>query len=30
MATFQTTVGGLGVRRMKIKRYEVSSVGPLR
>jgi quinol monooxygenase YgiN len=30
MATFQTTVGGLGVRRMTIKRYEVSSVGPLR
>jgi len=30
MATFQTSVGGLGVRRMTIKRYEVSSVGPLR
>jgi hypothetical protein len=30
MASFQTAVGGLGVRRIAIKRYEVSSVGPLR
>jgi hypothetical protein len=30
MATFQTAVAGLGVRRMTIRRYEVSSVGPLR
>lgn len=30
MATFQAAVGGLGVKRMKIQRYEVSAVGPLR
>lgn len=30
MTTFQTVVGGLGVTRLTIKRYEVSSVGPLR
>ena len=30
MASFQAAVGGLGVKRMKIQRYEVSAVGPLR
>jgi len=30
MATFQKAVAGLGVRRMAIQRYEVSSVGPVR
>ena len=30
MASFQAAVGGLGVKRMKVQRYEVSSVGPLR
>ncbi len=30
MASFQKAVGGLGVKRMSIQRYEVSSVGPLR
>lgn len=30
MASFQKSVGGLGVTRMSIQRYEVSSVGPLR
>jgi len=30
MATFQATVGGLGVKEMKVKRYEVASVGPVR
>jgi quinol monooxygenase YgiN len=29
MAKFQRVVGGLGVREMKVQRYEVSSVGPL-
>jgi quinol monooxygenase YgiN len=30
MAAFQKAVAGLGVRRMAIQRYEVSSVGPVR
>jgi quinol monooxygenase YgiN len=30
MAQFQKTVGGLGVREMKVQRYEVSKVGPIR
>jgi len=30
MAAFQKAVASLGVRRMAIQRYEVSSVGPLR
>jgi quinol monooxygenase YgiN len=30
MAKFQAAVGGLGVREMKVQRYEVASVGPLR
>jgi quinol monooxygenase YgiN len=30
MKRFQGVVGGLGVKEMKIQRYEVSSVGPLR
>ena len=30
MAAFQAAVGGLGVKRVAIQRYEVSSVGPLR
>lgn len=30
MAAFQKQVGGLGVLEMKVQRYEVSSVGPLR
>jgi quinol monooxygenase YgiN len=30
MAAFQAAVAGLGVEQMKIQRYEVSSVGPLR
>jgi quinol monooxygenase YgiN len=30
MASFQKAVGGLGVREMKVQRYEVSKVGPLR
>jgi len=30
MARFQQAVGGLGVREMKVQRYEVASVGPLR
>ncbi len=29
MATFQAKVAGFGVKEMKVKRYEVSSVGPL-
>ena len=29
MAKFQGVVGSLGVREMKIQRYEVASVGPL-
>jgi len=30
MATFQATVGGLGVLEMDVKRYDVSAVGPVR
>ena len=30
MARFQQAVGGLGVREMKVQRYEVSKVGPIR
>jgi quinol monooxygenase YgiN len=30
MAEFQKAVGGLGVREMKVQRYEVSKVGPIR
>ena len=30
MARFQQAIGGLGVKEMKVQRYEVSSVGPLR
>jgi quinol monooxygenase YgiN len=30
MAKFQGAIGGLGVREMKVQRYEISSVGPLR
>jgi quinol monooxygenase YgiN len=30
MARFQGIVGGLGVREMKVQRYEIASVGPLR
>ena len=30
MAAFQAAVGGLGVKRVAIQRYEVSSVGPVR
>jgi quinol monooxygenase YgiN len=30
MARFQKAVGGLGVREMKVQRYEVSKVGPVR
>ena len=30
MAAFQRALGGLGVREMKVQRYEVASVGPLR
>ena len=30
MAAFQAAIGGLGVKRVAIQRYEVSSVGPLR
>jgi len=29
MAKFQGVVGSLGVREMKVQRYEVASVGPL-
>jgi quinol monooxygenase YgiN len=29
MAKFQKQVGGLGVREMKVQRYEIASVGPL-
>jgi quinol monooxygenase YgiN len=29
MAKFQGAVGGLGVKEMNVKRYEVSQVGPL-
>jgi quinol monooxygenase YgiN len=30
MARFQGAIGGLGVRELKVQRYEISSVGPLR
>jgi quinol monooxygenase YgiN len=30
MAAFQKAVGGLGVRRMDLARYEIASKGPLR
>jgi quinol monooxygenase YgiN len=30
MAQFQQAVGGLGVREMKVQRYEVDKVGPIR
>jgi quinol monooxygenase YgiN len=30
MARFQKAMGGLGVREMKVQRYEVSKVGPVR
>jgi quinol monooxygenase YgiN len=30
MARFQAAVAGLGVREMKVQRYEIASVGPLR
>ena len=30
MAKFQAAVAGLGVKELKIQRYEVASVGPLR
>ena len=30
MATFQKAMGGLGVKGMDIKRYDVSKVGPIR
>ena len=30
MTRFQAQVGGLGVREMKVQRYEIASVGPLR
>jgi quinol monooxygenase YgiN len=30
MAKFQGAVGALGVREMKVQRYEIASVGPLR
>ena len=29
MASFQAALGGLGVRDMRIQKYEVASVGPL-
>jgi quinol monooxygenase YgiN len=29
MARFRQAVGGLGVREMKVQRYEVAKVGPL-
>lgn len=29
MAKFQAQMGGLGVRGMKVQRYEIASVGPL-
>ena len=29
MATFQKSLGSLGVKELKVLRYEVSSVGPL-
>ena len=30
MARFQKAVGGLGVREMKVQRYDVAKVGPIR
>lgn len=30
MATFQARIAGLGVRGMRIQKYQVASVGPLR
>jgi quinol monooxygenase YgiN len=30
MAKFQGAVAGLGVKEMKVQRYEIASVGPLR
>jgi quinol monooxygenase YgiN len=30
MARFQAAVAGLGVKEMKVQRYEIASVGPLR
>jgi quinol monooxygenase YgiN len=30
MARFQKAAGGLGVREMKVQRYEVAKVGPVR
>jgi quinol monooxygenase YgiN len=30
MTVFQRAVGGFGVKEMKIQRYEVASVGPVR
>jgi len=30
MAKFQSLMPGLGIKEMKVQRYEVSSVGPLR
>ena len=30
MAKFQAAIGGLGVREMKVQRYDVSAVGPVR
>jgi quinol monooxygenase YgiN len=30
MVRFQGAVAGLGVREMKVQRYEIASVGPLR
>lgn len=29
MARFQAAVGGMGVREMKVQRYEIAKVGPL-
>ena len=29
MAKFQGVIGGLGLRDMKVQRYEIASVGPL-
>lgn len=29
MAVFQGKIAGLGVKEMKVKRYEIASVGPL-
>jgi quinol monooxygenase YgiN len=29
MAAFQAAIGKVGVREMKVKRYEIASVGPL-